>query len=103
MLFNFLQLSSICEWIGSGLNCYISIGYTVYGQKYSSWLSSSHHFESFTVATMTGLTAMEYLCSYIVAVSFIRGGNLSTWRIKGVWEISICIQVKIIYKCYIEI
>ena len=54
MLFNFPQLSSICGWIGSGLNCYISIGYTVYGQKYSSWLSSSHHFESFTVAPWLG-------------------------------------------------
>jgi hypothetical protein len=27
-----------------------------------SWLSWSHHFESFTVATMTWLTVMEYLC-----------------------------------------
>jgi hypothetical protein len=28
----------------------------------SSWLSWSHHSESFTVTTMTWLTAMEYLC-----------------------------------------
>ena len=27
----------------------------------SNWLSSSHHFESFTVATMTWLIVMEYL------------------------------------------
>ena len=27
-----------------------------------SWLSWSHHFESFKVATMTWLTTMEYLC-----------------------------------------
>jgi hypothetical protein len=30
--------------------------------KGSSWLSWNHHFESFTVATMTGLTVMKYLC-----------------------------------------
>ena len=30
--------------------------------KGSSWLSWIHHFESFTVATITWLTAMEYLC-----------------------------------------
>ena len=28
----------------------------------SSWLSWCHHFESFTVATITWLTVMEYLC-----------------------------------------
>ena len=28
----------------------------------SCWLSWSHHFKSFTVATMTWLIAMEYLC-----------------------------------------
>jgi hypothetical protein len=28
----------------------------------SSWLSWRHHFESFTVTTMTWLTAMEYRC-----------------------------------------
>ena len=33
-----------------------------YWAKGSSWLSWSHHFESFTVSTMTWLTAMEYLC-----------------------------------------
>jgi hypothetical protein len=33
-----------------------------YWTKGSSWLSWSHHFESFTVATMTWLTTMEYLC-----------------------------------------
>ena len=33
-----------------------------YWTKGSSWLSWSHHFESFTVATMTWLTIMEYLC-----------------------------------------
>ena len=33
-----------------------------YWTKGSSWLSWSHHFESLTVATMTWLTAMEYLC-----------------------------------------
>ena len=27
-----------------------------------SWLSWNHHFERFTVATMTWLTVMEYLC-----------------------------------------
>jgi hypothetical protein len=27
-----------------------------------TWLSWSHHFESFTVATTTWLTVMEYLC-----------------------------------------
>jgi hypothetical protein len=30
--------------------------------KGSYWLSWSHHIESFTVATMTWLTVMEYLC-----------------------------------------
>ena len=33
-----------------------------YWTKGSSWLNWSHHFESFTVATMTWLTVMEYLC-----------------------------------------
>jgi hypothetical protein len=33
-----------------------------YWTKRSSWLSWSRHFESFTVATMTWLTVMEYLC-----------------------------------------
>jgi hypothetical protein len=33
-----------------------------YWTKGSSWLSWSHHFESFTVATMIWLTVMEYLC-----------------------------------------
>jgi hypothetical protein len=33
-----------------------------YWTKGSSSLSWSHHFESFTVATMTWLTVMEYLC-----------------------------------------
>jgi hypothetical protein len=33
-----------------------------YWTKGSFWWSWSHHFENFTVATMTWLTAMEYLC-----------------------------------------
>jgi len=33
-----------------------------YWTKGSCWLSWSHHFESFTVATVTWLTVMEYLC-----------------------------------------
>jgi len=33
-----------------------------YCTKGSSWLSWSHHFESFTFATMTWLTAIVYLC-----------------------------------------
>jgi hypothetical protein len=33
-----------------------------YWTKGSYWLSSSHHFESFMIATMTCLTFMEYLC-----------------------------------------
>jgi hypothetical protein len=33
-----------------------------YWTKGSSWLNWSHYFESFTIATMTWLTAMEYLC-----------------------------------------
>jgi hypothetical protein len=31
-----------------------------YWTKGSSWLSWSHHFESFTFATMTWLTGIEY-------------------------------------------
>jgi hypothetical protein len=33
-----------------------------YWLKGFTWLSWSHHLESFTVATMTWLTVMEYLC-----------------------------------------
>jgi hypothetical protein len=33
-----------------------------YWTKGSYWLSWSHHFESFMIATMTCLTFMEYLC-----------------------------------------
>ena len=33
-----------------------------YWTKGFHWLTWSHFFESFTVATMTGLTAMDYLC-----------------------------------------
>jgi hypothetical protein len=33
-----------------------------YWTKGSSWLSWSHHYESFAVATMTWFTVMEYLC-----------------------------------------
>jgi len=39
-----------CYWQGS------------YRTNGSSWLSWNNHFESFTVATMTWLTVMEYLC-----------------------------------------
>ena len=35
--------------------------HTSYWTKGSSWLSWSRHFESFTVATMTWLTAMKYI------------------------------------------
>jgi hypothetical protein len=35
---------------------------TRYWTKGSSWLSWCHHFESFTVATMTWLTVMKYPC-----------------------------------------
>jgi hypothetical protein len=34
----------------------------IYWTKGSCWSSWSHHFENFTVANMTRLTVMEYLC-----------------------------------------
>jgi hypothetical protein len=44
-----------------------SVKLKIFGSYYCrelhhSWLSRSHHFESFTVATMTSLTVMKYMC-----------------------------------------
>jgi hypothetical protein len=41
----------------------------------SSWLSWSHHFESFTVATMTWLAVTEYLCHQWPRICFLVVSN----------------------------
>ena len=46
----------------SVLNFFRDICFTYISSRKLSWLSWSHHFESFTEATMPWLTAMKYLC-----------------------------------------
>jgi len=58
-----------------------------YWTKGSPWLSWSHHFESFKVATITWLTVMDYLCDkwprcFSLVVSTSRSSTHS-WLITG--------------------
>jgi hypothetical protein len=53
-----------------------------YWTKGSSWFSWSYHFESFTVASMTWLTAMEYLCHKrprICSTPYIEEEQTTQW------------------------
>ena len=55
-----------------------------YWTKGCSWLSWSHHFESFTVATMTWLTVMEYSChGYAPLVVSTSRSFPHSWLITG--------------------